>query len=664
MKTKRSFEKTVRQKEAETTAPRDEDDDKIESSDKSQEEMNENDKDDNEVNEHDKDDDEIVNDKDSDENEDNDEEKVNDCDDEKDGADEAEKDEEEKEEDQTKQTKQMLPQPATTDLVTLTQQSTPPNDEPSPLQEKQPQQPPSSCIETLSFEALGVVPVLCEACTKAGWNMATPIQTRVLPYVIQGRDVIGLAQTGSGKSGAFVLPILQQLVTTTWRRGAVAAVVLTPTRELALQIHVVVLALGQASIGVTSCVVVGGIDRVAQAVALARHPHIVIATPGRLVDHLKDTKGFTLRHVRFLVLDEADRMLSLDFEAELNQILDAMPSSDVTSSTNSNSAATLQRRQTMLFSATMTSQVQKLQRACLHDPVRIEVSTKFQTPSQLKQYYLFIPAKYKDCYLTYLINEHAGQSILVFGATCNNVQRLALLLRNLGFPAVALHGQMPQPARLGALAKFSSHQRSILICTDVASRGLDLPNVDLVINFDLPGHGKEYIHRVGRTARAGKAGQAIALVTQYDVEVYQRLEGLLNCKLPAYPIASEETVLILLERTAEAQRLATRELKEQLAARGSGGGRRHRPNRNDGEYNDGEGGDGDYQSKLTRESKLGYRGGGGGGSFGTVGRGGSGGRGGALPNQRGSHKQKQPRSNSGGGGGGRGGGKHKKQRHK
>jgi ATP-dependent RNA helicase DDX47/RRP3 len=285
----------------------------------------------------------------------------------------------------------------------------------------------------------------------------------------------------------------------------------------------------------------------------------------------------------------------------------------------------------MLFSATMTSQVQKLQRACLHDPVRIEVSTKFQTPSQLKQHYLFIPAKYKDCYLTYLINEHAGQSILVFGATCNNVQRLALLLRNLGFPAVALHGQMAQSSRMGALQKFSSQQRTILICTDVASRGLDLPNVDLVINFDLPGHGKEYIHRVGRTARAGKAGQAIALVTQYDVEVYQRLEGLLGCKLPAYPIADEETVLILLERVCEAQRLATRELKEQLASRGGmkGSQGRRRPRGGDnGDETD------DYQSKLQRESKQGYQ-----NQNSNSNRGGSGGRGGALPNQRGSAKR-------------------------
>lgn len=368
--------------------------------------------------------------------------------------------------------------------------------------------------------------------------------------------------------------------------------------------------------GATSVCVVGGVDRTSQAIALARNPHVVIATPGRLLDHLKDTKGFHLRLVRYLVLDEADRMLSMDFEEELHNIMDNLP----------------EERQTFLFSATMTTQVAKLQRASLRDPVRVEVSTKFQTPKQLLQSYLFVPAKYKDCYLTYMINEHAGQSILVFGATCNNVQRLALMLRNLGFPAVCLHGQMNQAARLGALQKFSSGNRTILICTDVASRGLDLPSVDIVINFDLPGHGKEYIHRVGRTARAGRSGKAIAMVTQYDVEVYQRLETLLGKKLPEHK-TDEETVLVLLERVNDAQRLATRELKEQLSARGGqkGGGGRRRPR---GTGGDDEGLEGALENEVRRAYTTG----------------GSGGRGGALPNQRGSgkntkHGNKKPRRN-------------------
>lgn len=454
----------------------------------------------------------------------------------------------------------------------------------------------SGVVTNKTFASFGLSDTLQEACQALEWTFATQIQAAVLPEALTGRDIIGLAETGSGKTGAFCLPILQGLLenAAAAKRGT-AALILTPTRELAFQIQTVVKGLGQG-IGATACCVVGGVDRTAQAIALARLPHIVIATPGRLIDHLKDTKGFHLRQVRYLVLDEADRMLSMDFEEELHQILDNIP----------------EERQTFLFSATMTSQVQKLQRASLRDPVRVEVSTKFQTPKQLLQSYLFIPAKYKDCYLTYAVNEHAGQSILVFGATCNNVQRLALMLRNLGFPAVCLHGQMNQAKRLGALQKFASGARSILICTDVASRGLDLPAVDVVMNYDLPGHGKEYIHRVGRTARAGKSGKAIAFVTQYDVEVYQRLEGLLGTKLPEYK-TDEETVLVLLERVNEAQRLATRELKEQLAARNGGGAGGRRKRR-------GGGGDEEIGDIIQKEMRY---------------AGGSGGGGGALPNQRG-----------------------------
>jgi len=467
-------------------------------------------------------------------------------------------------------------------------------------------------ISNSTFESLGVCEPLCEAIKSLNWTHASRIQKEALPSALAGRDIIGLAETGSGKTGAFAIPILQSLLENP-QRHAVYALILSPTRELAFQIHEVMGALG-TSIGATSVCIVGGVDQTSQSIALARNPHVVIATPGRLIDHLSNTRGFHMRKLKYLVMDEADRMLSMDFEDELDQILDAIP--DSASSADGQGGG----RRTMLFSATMTSKVQKLQRASLVDPVRVQVSNKFQTPAKLLQSYLFIPAKYKDVYLTYLINEHAGQSLLVFGATCNNVQRLALMLRNLGFPAVCLHGQMSQPNRLGALAKFKSGGRDIMICTDVASRGLDMPSVDLVINFDLPGHGKDYIHRVGRTARAGKSGKAIAMVTQYDVEVYQRLESLLGRKLPECKL-NEETVLILHERVNEAQRLATRELKEQLASRGDNSGRRKRKGRNQSDDNDGG-----VESIVKEELRKRYAGG-------------SGGRGGALHNQRGSSKK-------------------------
>eukprot|EP00531_Pseudo-nitzschia_arenysensis_P001868 CAMPEP_0116116682 /NCGR_PEP_ID=MMETSP0329-20121206/1166_1 /TAXON_ID=697910 /ORGANISM="Pseudo-nitzschia arenysensis, Strain B593" /LENGTH=520 /DNA_ID=CAMNT_0003610189 /DNA_START=24 /DNA_END=1583 /DNA_ORIENTATION=+ len=454
-------------------------------------------------------------------------------------------------------------------------------------------------VTQTTFKELGVCDAIVEACDNLGWKSATRIQEKVLKDALGGKDVIGLAETGSGKTGAFCIPMLQALLENPIR-GAVFGVILAPTRELAFQIHAVVEGLG-TTMGATSLCIVGGVPIMQQSIALGRNPHILVATPGRLLDHLTNTKGFNLRNLQYLVLDEADRMLSLDFEQELNELLQVIP----------------ENRKTLLFSATMTSKVQKLQRACLKDPVKVEVSTKFQTPKKLIQNYLFIPAKYKDCYLTYLVNEYAGQSMLIFGATCNNVQRLALMLRNLGFPAICLHGQMSQPKRLGALHKFTAGSRSILICTDVAARGLDIPSVDLVINFDLPGHGKDYIHRVGRTARAGRSGKAIAMVTQYDVEVYQRLEGLLGKKLPEHKL-DEETVLILLERVSEAQRLATRELKEQLSTSKGSGGRRKR-----------RGTGSELEGNLKSEIKKGYY------------AGGSGGRGGALHNQRGGGKKKR-----------------------
>jgi len=414
----------------------------------------------------------------------------------------------------------------------------------------------------VTFASLGVVPTLCEAIEAVGWKCPTKIQSEAIPYCLSGRDVVGLAETGSGKTGAFALPILQALLGNPSR---LFAVVLAPTRELAFQINDVFEALG-SSISLHSVCIVGGIDLMTQAIALAKKPHVIVATPGRLVDHLQNTKGFSLRTVKFLVMDEADRMLSMDFEEEINKILAVLPAD----------------RRTLLFSATMTSKVAKLQKASLVNPVKVEVSSKFSTPKQLIQQYLFIPAKWKDVYLAYTLDEFKGQTVIIFVATCNNAQRITLMLRNLGFQASCLHGQLTQAKRLGALNKFKAGQRNILVATDVASRGLDIPNVDLVLNVDIPGNGKDYVHRVGRTARAGKAGRSIAYVTQYDVEAYQRLEGMLQMKLPQYD-ADEETVLVLLERVNEAQRLAAREMRE-LAAQDPKNKKKRRADESEGQH--------------------------------------------------------------------------------
>ncbi|KAK6128888.1 hypothetical protein DH2020_037368 [Rehmannia glutinosa] len=373
-----------------------------------------------------------------------------------------------------------------------------------------------------SFKDLGINEQLAEACDNLGWKNPTKIQVEAIPHALEGKDIIGLAQTGSGKTGAFAIPILQSLLETP---QAFFACVLSPTRELAIQIAEQFEALG-SGIGVKCAVLVGGVDQVQQSIALGKRPHIVVATPGRLVDHLSNTKGFSLRMLKYLVLDEADRLLNDDFEKSIDEILNVIPHD----------------RRTYLFSATMTKKVKKLQRACLKNPVKIEAASKYSTVDTLKQQYRFVPAKHKDCYLVYILTEMSGSTSMVFTRTFK---------------------------RLGALNKFKAGECNILICTDVASRGLDIPSVDMVINYDIPSNSKDYIHRVGRTARAGRSGVAISIVNQYELEWYIQIEKLIGKKLPEYP-AQEEEVLLLLERVTEAKRISQMKLKE------NGGGKKRR----------------------------------------------------------------------------------------
>ncbi|XP_030457077.1 DEAD-box ATP-dependent RNA helicase 10-like isoform X1 [Syzygium oleosum] len=410
--------------------------------------------------------------------------------------------------------------------------------------------------EVKTFKELGICEQLLEACDTLGWKNPTKIQVEAIPHALEGKDMIGLAQTGSGKTGAFALPILQALLDSP---QAFFACVLSPTRELAIQIAEQFEALG-SGIGVRCAVLVGGVDMVQQAIALAKRPHIVVGTPGRLLDHLSNTKGFSLRMLKYLVLDEADRLLNEDFEKSIDEILNAIP----------------RERRTYLFSATMTKKVKKLQRACLRNPVKIEAASKYSTVDTLKQQYRFVPAKYKDCYLVYVLTVMAESTTMVFTRTCDSTQVLSLILRNLGLRAIPISGQMSQSKRLGALNKFKARECNILICTDVASRGLDIPAVDMVINYDIPSSSKDYIHRVGRTARAGRSGVAISLVNQYELEWYIQIEKLIGKKLPEFP-AQEEEVLLLLERVTEAKRISQMKIKE------GGGKRRRKAGGDDGE---------------------------------------------------------------------------------
>merc|ERR1712032_33204 len=315
--------------------------------------------------------------------------------------------------------------------------------------------------------------------------------------------------------------------------------------ELCVQIGEQFEAIG-SGIKLQTAVIVGGLDMVMQAMALAKRPHVVVATPGRLVDHLENTKGIHLKTVQFLVMDEADRLLSMDFDEALDKILEVVP----------------RERNTFLFSATMTSKVSKLQRASLRKPVKVEVSEKHDTVKTLVQNYMFIPYKFKHTYFAALIAHFQHYAVMVFTDTCLNAQKLSVLLRHLGWASMCLHGQMTQAQRLGALGGFKARAKRVLVCTDVASRGLDLPAVDLVVNYDIPKHSKDYIHRVGRTARAGRTGRAVTLVTQYDIELFQRIENFLEKKLEEFKELKEDTVKAGHERVLEALRSTEVEIRE------------------------------------------------------------------------------------------------------
>ncbi|NWS03215.1 DDX49 helicase, partial [Motacilla alba] len=308
-----------------------------------------------------------------------------------------------------------------------------------------------------------------------------------------------------------------------------------PRRELAYQIAEQFRVLGKP-LGLKDCVVVGGLDMVAQALALSRRPHVVVATPGRLADHLRSSSTFSLGKIKFLVLDEADRLLeqgSADFSADLELILGAVPA----------------RRQTLLFSATLTATLSQLRALAANSPFFWEATSPVRTVEQLEQRYLLVPEALKDAYLVHLVqsfqDQHEDWAIIIFTKTCKDCQVLNMMLRKFSFPSVALHSMMKQKQRFAALAKFKSSIFKILIATDVAARGLDIPAVQLVINHNTPGLPKIYIHRVGRTARAGRQGLAITLVTQYDIHLVHAIEGEIKLQLQEFSV-EEQLVLDIL----------------------------------------------------------------------------------------------------------------------
>ncbi|KAG8126932.1 hypothetical protein E2320_022062 [Naja naja] len=365
------------------------------------------------------------------------------------------------------------------------------------------------------FRALGLDPWLASQAEQLGLSRPTPVQEACIPPALQGRDCMGCAKTGSGKTAAFVLPILQKLSEDPF---GIFSLVLTPTRELAYQIAEQFRVLGKP-LGLKDCIIVGGMDMVSQALELSRKPHVV--------------------------LDEADRLLEqgcTDFTKDLEVILAAVPAN----------------RQTMLFSATLTDTLNELKKVAMNKPFFWESRSEVRTVEQLDQRYLLVPEKVKDAYLVHLVqtfqDEHEDWSIIIFTNTCKTCQILNMMLRKFNFPSVALHSMMKQKQRFAALAKFKSSVFKILIATDVAARGLDIPTVQVVINHNTPGLPKIYIHRVGNSPSClslswppvlGRHGIAITLVTQYDIHLVHAIEEQIKMKLQEFSVEEQNVLKIL-----------------------------------------------------------------------------------------------------------------------
>ncbi|KAK1117833.1 hypothetical protein K0M31_015506 [Melipona bicolor] len=383
----------------------------------------------------------------------------------------------------------------------------------------------------MTFAALNLSSWLVKQCSFMGLTCPTPIQQNCIPRILNGNDCIGCAKTGSGKTLAFALPMLQKLSEEPY---GIFALVLTPTRELAFQIADQFSAIGK-SIGVKMCVIVGGMDMVTQGLELSKRPHIVVATPGRLADHLESCNTFSLKQIKFLVLDEADRLLEGRFDDQLKIIFEALP----------------KQKQMLLFSATMTDTLDKVKHIVSSKAFIWESKDEsgLVTVKELDQRYVLCPSDVRDSFLVETIRTFKASnkdgSIMIFTDTCKHCQVLSMTLNDVGFKNVALHAMVKQKDRLAALAQFKSNHAKILIATDVAARGLDIPTVELVINHIVPNVPKEYIHRVGRTARAGKSGMAISLITPHDIKLLHAIEGAIGTKLTEYKVNDKEIVTIL-----------------------------------------------------------------------------------------------------------------------
>ena len=369
-----------------------------------------------------------------------------------------------------------------------------------------------------NFSDIGVSPDILKILDKLSLTSPTPIQKQAIPVALKGTDIVGIAQTGTGKTFAFGIPIIQKLLSSSGQ-----ALVLVPTRELALQVNESIRKLADR-LNITTIVLIGGESISRQLFELKRRPRLIIATPGRLIDHLK-RKSIKLDQIKTLVLDEADMMLDMGFLPQIEEILRSVP----------------KERQTMLFSATMPVLIANLATKYLKLPIRIEVAPQGTIVKNVTQEMIVLEAKDKMKYLEKIIKENEG-SILIFVRTRYGVKNIAKKLISNGHKATEIHSDLSQGQRKRALDSFKSGRSRIMVATDVAARGLDVKGIELVINYDLPDSSSDYVHRIGRTARAGKKGKAISLATPGQLKNIKAIEALIKMRFNIVEQAKLEPV--------------------------------------------------------------------------------------------------------------------------
>ncbi len=366
----------------------------------------------------------------------------------------------------------------------------------------------------MSFDSLGLSEPILKAVLEKGYDKPSPIQEQAIPAIVSGKDVMAAAQTGTGKTAGFTLPLLNRLAGGELARANhVRALILTPTRELAAQVAASVETYGKY-LPLRSTVVFGGVKINPQMMALRKGADVLVATPGRLLD-LYNQGAIKFSQLEVLVLDEADRMLDMGFIHDIRKILNVLPA----------------RRQNLLFSATFSEEIRKLAKGLVNDPVEISVSPRNTTVSSVKQWIHPVDKKRKSELLCHLIHKHQWEQALVFSRTKHGANKLVKQLLAAGITAIAIHGNKSQGARTKALAEFKAGSVRILVATDIAARGLDIDQLPQVVNFDLPNVPEDYVHRIGRTGRAGASGQAISLVSADEFKELSSIERLIKTPL-------------------------------------------------------------------------------------------------------------------------------------